>query len=336
MRAVFLVVFWCLSMASHAVMVSDLYRVRVPVADQTAESRETGIRQALQQVVVKVSGQSVSAQNEVVQQAAGSADRYVKSFRFSRDDDEAGLQLDVLFAQNLIDKLLRDAALPVWGKSRPLVLLWQGVEDERQRLLVNTANPQWQVRLERAMNERGIPLLWPALDLEDDAALPLGRLWGLFRGDVATASQRYAADAVVAGRLSQDRQGAWQYSGFLSHKEEMLDLQAVNDDLAVVLRQVADQVAGFLSLRYAVVNDGSAGGHELRVQDVQNFRQYHDLLTYLNANVAINSVRVAAASEHELTLELDLAADWAQVWSTLELDRKLLGTGQDSVYRWRQ
>lgn len=56
MRAASLIVLLCLSLGSHAVIVSDLYQVRVPVADQSASSSQSGIQDALQQVLVKVSG----------------------------------------------------------------------------------------------------------------------------------------------------------------------------------------------------------------------------------------------------------------------------------------
>lgn len=336
MRAVCLVVLWCLSMVSHAVIVPDLYRVRVPVTDQSAASQAAGIQEALQLLVVKVSGQSLSVQTDAVQQAAAEAERYVKSFRYSRDDGEAGLQLEVTFAQNLIDDLLNKSGLPVWGKSRPLVLLWQGVEDDRQRLVVNQAETVWRSQLEAAMNERGIPLLWPALDLQDEAALPVARLWGLFRQDISAASERYMADAVMAGRLSPSVQGGWQYTGFLHHKDDWLELQAQDEEVSAVLRQVAGQVAEFMSGRYAVISDGSAGGHQLVIQGIESFRQYHDVITYLSANVAVNAVHVVAVNQQELTLELDLAAEWPQVWSMLALDKRLQSTEQDSVYRWRQ
>ena len=334
-RAASLILLLCLSLGSHAVIVSDLYQVRVPVIDQSTASRQSGIQDALQQVLVKVSGQVESVQSEVVQAAASSAERYVKSFRYSRDEADDGLLLEVLFAQNLIDALLKDAQQPVWGKSRPLVLLWQGVEDELQRKALNQNSGPWRARLERAMNERGIPLLWPAQDLDDELVLPVERLWGLFKDDVQKASARYATDAFMAGRLAPGRDNGWRYQGFIQHKGDWLDLQAEGDDVNSVLLQVADQVAGFLSARYALRSDGIAGGHQLMIQGVQNFRQYHDVISYLNANVAVNSVRVLAVNQQDLTLELDLAADWAQVWSTLALDKRLLATEQEHVFSWQ-
>ncbi|MAD46478.1 MAG: hypothetical protein CMH98_15860 [Oceanospirillaceae bacterium] len=333
MRAVSLVMLLCLSMLGHAVTVSDLYSVSVPVEDQTMSSRQAATQMAMKLVVVKVSGISASTAREPVQQAVNAADRYVKSFRFNRDDDN-NLYLKVVFAPNLIDKLLTDAHLPVWGKSRPLVLLWAGVEDDQQRRRVSADTPDWYRLFDQALAERGIPVLWPSLDLEDDAALPLERLWGLFRSDIDKASQRYRADAVLAGRMSPTLNGEWRYSGFFEHNGEVQDISARAETADVVLRQVAEQIAASMSSQYAVINDGTTAGHEIRISGVKSFRAYHDLLAYLQANVAVNNVRVRAVHQNDLVLDLDLSADWSQVWATLSLDNRLLLSAQGD-YIWQ-
>lgn len=335
MRALLLMVLMGLSMAGHAVIVSDLYQVRVPVADQSAAVRQAAIQEALLQLVIKVSGSAASAQSDDIQTAAGQADRYVKSFRFVRGEDNQGLKLEVVFAQNQVDDLLRNARLPVWGKSRPLVLSWIAVEDNLQRLVVNQNLPVWRSQLEDVMGERGIPLLWPSLDLQDEVALPVERLWGLFRNDVTDASARYMADAVMAGRLAPAGEGKWAFRGFLKLKDDVLELQAEGEDSATALRQVAGQVADFMAARYAVLTEDNASGYQIQVRGVESFGQYQDVINYLNANVAVNAVRVVSVNQQELTLELDLSADWQQVWTTLALDHRLLPDEQESVYNWR-
>jgi len=334
-RIIGLLLVWCLSLNAQAVMVSDLYEMQVAVADQSVASRAPAMQEALMLVLVKVAGEQSAAHHELLQQQLSNPDVFVKSFRYVRDEADGSLQLKVTFAQNLIDDLLRQAQLPVWGKSRPLVLLWQAVEDKRQRLVLNQNDQQWRLQMERAMSERGIPLLWPALDLEDQIALPVGSLWGLFRADVRKACERYMADAQMAGRLAPVAGGGFAYRGFLLHRDETLELSAEGDEVAVVLRQIADQVAVFLAQRYAVRSQNEASGQMIMVSDVDNFRQYHELLAYLLSNNAIDQVHIRSVDNNNLILELDLAADWNQVWSVLALDRRLVATDQPQVYRWQ-
>lgn len=334
MRALMLLILLGLSVASHAVTVSDLYQVRVAVADQSDKSRQAAVQEALLLQVVKVSGLRSSAQNDTVLSAAAHADRLVKSFRFVRNESNVPLQLEVVFAQNLLDDLLRDAGLPVWGRSRPLILAWLAVEDGRQRVVVGQSAGSWREPVEAAMNERGLPLIWPALDLQDELALPVGQLWGLFRSDINAASERYMADAILAGRISS---GASSYSfrGFLKLGQENQDIQLSAASEPELLAQVADQIATFMAKRFSVVSSGAEAGFRIQVSGVDGFRHYQDVLSYLRANVAIKDVRVVGVQGDVLTLELDLTADWDQVWTTLALDRRLLQTEQESVYNWR-
>lgn len=335
MRVIGLLVLWCLSAVAQAVVVSDLYQVRVAVADQSQEARQLALQEALQLLVVKVSGNTRSVQSEQIQQEAQRADVYVRSFRYVRAEADGSLMLQASFAQNLIETLLRDAGLPIWGKSRPLVLLWQGVEENLQRTLLSQDSGQWRLLIEQAMGERGVPLLWPTLDMEDQMALPTGSVWGLFREPVRAASERYMADAQMAGRLARQGDGFWQYQGFLQNRDGSVELSARDSDVQVVLRQIADQVAVYLASQYAVRSDALAGGQQIQVIGVENFRQYHDVVAYLKNNVAVKQVGIVQADQDRLTLDLDLAAEWSQVWSVLVLDKRLHPTDQEQVYRWQ-
>lgn len=334
MRGLIVLLLWALSTAGHAVVVSDLYQVRVPVVDQSQTTRQQGIQQAFQQVVVKVSGFASSTQHEAIQTAFATADSFVGSYRYQRDGEDNTLFLEVNFAQNQIDGLLRRASLPLWGNSRPLVVLWQAVEENRARKVLSQEADPWHILIERAMNERGIPLLWPARDMDDEMALPVSRLWGLFRVDILKASERYMSDAQMAGRLVQ-LGGQWQYQGFLKHGDDMLDIEALHEDPVALMHNVTDQVATFMAERYAVQGNVSAGEQRVVIDGVKNFQEYQNVIKYLKANIGIKQVQVVAAEQHRVTLDLSLVAPWAQVWGSLSLDKRLVATEQENTLRWQ-
>ena len=338
MRQILLLMLTLWSSFSAAVMVSDLYEVDVSVADQTAENREAGMALALEQVLIKVSGKQTVLDNPTIQQQLTSADRLVKRYRYARDEVDDSVRLQVIFAGNLIDQLLRNAGEPIWGKSRPLILIWQAVEEDTQRQFLNQDSGAWPVLVERVMSERGLPVLWPTLDLADELVLPLEKLWGLFKQDIQVASSRYQADAVVAGRLSPASEEGWSYSGILFHQQTTLALSAQAEDAEGVLRLVADQVASYFASQYAVETNAVAQpqGFQLQVTGVENFASYHELLMYLNSKVAINNVSLLKVDGTRLTLALDLAADWQQVWSVMALDKRLSISEEAGVLHWGQ
>ncbi|MEN9463907.1 MAG: hypothetical protein RL217_88 [Pseudomonadota bacterium] len=323
------------SLGAHAVTISDLYEVQVPVSNQQADSRKNALGEALQQVIVKVTGNSNALQNPDIQAQAQQAERYIKSLRYSQNPIDNSLQLDVIFAQDLLDKLLQRYQLAIWGQSRPLILLWQNIDEKGQRKLLSQENGRWQGLIEQAFDERGLPVLWPMLNTDDWKIQTRNGQGELSRDDIIEASERYVADAQMTGRLWQRADGRFQYQGFLLHQNQQLDLSANGIDAISTLRQIADQLAGYLSKQYAVKSTGQAAGVQITVAGVKNFTAYQELLSYLKANAAIKQVRVISAQEQSLTLELDLSTPWTQVWSGLVLDKRLRALEQEQSYQWQ-
>ena len=334
-RFISLLIIFSFSMLSNAVVVSYLYEVQVEVASQSQSSRSEALNEALQQVLVKVSGNATPLQDEGNQAEKLEPDRYVGSYSYIHNPITDQLQLKVLFAQNLIDALLRQTQYPIWGRSRPLVLVWQAVEEKQNRFVINTDKKTWHYEFEKAMNDRGIPVIWPSLDLEDQMALPMANLWGLFRDDIGAASERYLTDAYMAGRLIQTTDGMWQYTGFFQGSQAPLSLAAKDESKQAVFHSVANQVASFLAQHYAVQSGSESSSQIIDITNVNSFQQYQQLLSYLQANSVIKEVKVLAAKQNSLSLELVLAASWDQAWSTLALDQRLLTTDQPQTYQWQ-
>ncbi len=335
MRFISLIILSCLSMLTHAVVVSDLYQVQVEVADQSQSNRTTAFSLALEKVILKVSGNANSLQSPVIQQNLAHPDSFVQSYSYVENKTTEQLEIDVHFGANLIDDLLRQAEQPIWGRSRPLVLVWQAVEENNDRFVINEDHANWQHAIEDAMNDRGIPTLWPTLDLEDQIALPVANLWGLFRSDIASASERYLTDAYLAGRLTQHSANHWQYTGYFNSVQAPLTISAKGDSKEAVLAKVADQVATFLADLYAVKSSNESSGQQLSITNVNDFQEYQNLLRYLQNNSVIKEVILLGVNQNVLNIELVLSSSWDQAWSTLALDQRLLITDQPQTYQWQ-
>ena len=143
MRLIGLILLSCLSVFTHAVVVSDLYEVQVEVTDQSQNSRIEALNEAIQQVLVKVSGTTDTLLNETVQEKSSHPERYVRSYSYTHNPINNQLELKVHFAQNLIDELLRQTDQSIWGRSRPLILVWQAVEENNKRFVINTDQAAW-------------------------------------------------------------------------------------------------------------------------------------------------------------------------------------------------
>lgn len=322
------------SFCVSAATVRDLHSVHVPVDNQTEQSRKDAIGGAFQKVLIKVSGTKDILNNEILMGEQANAKSYISSLRYERDSSNQ-LQLSVTFMAAPLQTLLESADAPVWGASRPLIQLWIAESTGRERTVVRVENEIWFRELQSAMEARGLPIIFPNWDLEDEIALPVASLWGLFEQDIDRAVDRYASDGYLAGRILQSA-GRYRFEGYLTFGDtrETLEVSATSEGL--LANEVAGIIAEGLSDRYAVVaQKGVDSGYMLRVNGVQGFSSYRELLDYLGAHVGVREARLVKAQGDTLTLALVLTGSWKQVWDVLALDQKLTGTTTPGLYIWQ-
>lgn len=94
---------------------ADPYEGRATVADQSAASRDRGLRSALAEVVDRVSGPGAASGTAAPLLAR--AGQFVQRYAYVTDADAGGLQLVARFDQSAVDGQLRALGLPVWGYS---------------------------------------------------------------------------------------------------------------------------------------------------------------------------------------------------------------------------
>ena len=112
--------------------------------------------------------------------------------------DASAIGLDVSFDQKLVDRLIRQAQLPILPSNRPRLLVWVITDDINygrrfinepvsQQGLLDDYAPQLMSALDDAMQDRGIPYLLPIYDLEDQISLPVNQAWSLNTDLIASA-----------------------------------------------------------------------------------------------------------------------------------------------------
>ena len=95
MKRIFALILACFSLHSFAEEVSGLYTGLVPVADQSAESRDFAVTQALSQVLIKLTGNSKIMQSTRVQPFLTNPNAFVAGIGFRNlssvdGDDQTG------------------------------------------------------------------------------------------------------------------------------------------------------------------------------------------------------------------------------------------------------
>lgn len=298
-----------LIMPAQAERVANLYSASWPVENQSTDIRQQAMTNAFAEVLVRVSGSKDVVNNSQIRDVLPNAQNYMRQFSYKRLSAaeqmvyEKPLLLVATFDSQAVKKILQDASLPVWSESRPSGAFWIAVEENGNRRVATDANDSVTIALNRAAGRRGLPIMLPMMDLEDKSQVTVGDIWGRFTGPIKRASERYNADYVLTGQLSQSG-GQWfgRWSMDLGGTVENLSSSASSKQ--EVIADLVDQVANKLASRLAVVFTGEVLAVEIYVDNIYDLEAYAGTRSYL-ANLGMTeSVKVLEVKEDAVLYEV--------------------------------
>ena len=324
-----LLVLFGLVTATAVSAATRMHEVQVPVADRSAAARAEALQQAMQQLLVRVTGERDAARLVGIEPLLAQPEQYVQQFRYLTVEAEpttpAGeaLELNVHFDGTAVERVLRDNGLPVWGRERPPLLLWLAVGGDQRRLIAADSGHPLHAAARRVARERGLPLLFPLLDLEDQTGVGFADVWGGFDETVLAATQRYTPRLVLLGRL-QPGAGGWRGSWTLHLGRDRLTWDSRGDSAAAALAGGLYQAADRLALRLAVRALGEADQVErIRIRDVRSLDDYARALDYVAGLTPVRDVEVLAVEDSNLDLLLALDGNRQTLERLLNIGRVL-------------
>ena len=340
-----MVLLQCMQLSpAYALEVEALYQAKVPVTGQTREERLDLYSVALAQVVVKLSGNRAVPE---LPQLAGFMARAVSLVQQYHYEEflttnqaliEAGYtrQLVVRFDGDAISKALIDAEVPLWGRTRSEVLVWLAIEDREARyLLAANASAELESHLAEQSARRGLPLILPLIDLEDQMNLGFADVWGDFRQNIMNASQRYGVDAVLVGRLIRTPEGLWQARWSLHQAAGVAtESEYWNSDINSQLEALTlgvDGAADYVSQRYAqLFSATSADSILLTVTGVEDLGGYARAMKYLESLDIVTHVEVNKVFADQVLFKLAIRGDTAGLERAVSLGNTLVQS-QDAL-----
>ncbi|URQ91670.1 DUF2066 domain-containing protein [Pseudoalteromonas sp. SCSIO 43101] len=240
------------SASSFAVEVTNLYQDTLKVADKSRDARFAASREALLNVLVKVSGDTSADQNSVAKQRIRDISDYMLKFEYDEKAD-GSLNLVVKFEANKINALLKDLGLPLWGTRRPLVAIWLAIEDNwRRELVTQESYPQLEQLIYDKADRRGLPVVVPLLDLQDRAIVGIPEVWGNFSEPVEQASSRYSAERSITARMYQQADSETWILDWRFTNAELFDTNRLMGDKQQIVADMIDSLAGGLAQEYAI------------------------------------------------------------------------------------
>ncbi len=323
---------WCLNV--KAVVVDDLYKVTVLVDSQSPADRAVAIESAFAILLVRITGDSRVLATESGIELMAMAEQYVRSFRY--DVVTSGLELSnasaealpsgasealapmsaeqfvlsVLFDENSVNEVLWKKQLPVWDKTRPSILVWVAVQESETRRILDANEPSVMLdALKKYADLRGLPLLFPLMDLEDQMNIRTTDVWGGFGEPILRASKRYQTEAVMTGRVFRDPFGTWKARWTLYQAESSKSWDAVGDELLVLAQRGIDNVADELAMRYAYVSSESEFTnvyYEVMVNEVSDLADYVRTMRYLSSLAPVTTLNVARIERARVLYRVEL------------------------------
>ena len=339
------------SSAHGAVTDEWLYTVQQQVVDQSEEQRQIAAREALLEVLSRVTGLTTIPRNATITSALERPDRFYSEYVFVRtagtnaaDADDA-LALEIRFQDQVVLDLVREAKLPIWWSGRPMSLAWVVVEQDAQRtVLRDGGDTALASALLRQAQRRGLPLALPLLDLQDTMRVSPGIVWGNFLPTLAAATERYGVQQLLIGRMRAETYGQdtfysgdWQIA-FAN------DLEPVTSNFSgLSAAQVANLGTELATTYFApsmTIFSGDQFEYGLRVAGVAELSQYKRMLDYFRQFEFVNDVVVSSIVDGNMNLSVSTAASEKLLLSLLtregqlqSLDEATLGTEINLLWR---
>ena len=323
------------SLNAHAAEVEGLYETEVLVTSQGRDERNVAIRMALDEVLVRVSGDRNTPRLDALQGLYRRSLQLVQQYRYRALPRGAGLSGDhpggmsqvlwVSFDAAAIDQALRKASVPLWGQVRPATLVWVVVEDGGVRSLMGADTlPQSKQVMQQQAERRGLPLFVPLWDLEDQVALRFTDVWGNFQDAILRASARYATEAVLVGRLYRQTGDIWESRWTLYQGGETAHWSLSSPSQNEVLSAGVDGAADHLGRRFAKVFDESQSGRvKVVVKDLITLEDYARTTQFLQSLDVVTAIQVESVVGETMTFDLQVRGNSEGLAQTIGFGRTL-------------
>jgi len=156
-----------------------------------------------------------------------------------------GLLLSAHFDPEVVDHAVRAAHEPLWGQERPATLVWIALQDGANVSMVSATNNAAIVSaMISAAQQRGVPLLFPAMDSTDQQAIGLPDITQDNGARIQQASQRYKSDATLVGTIYMTTPGQYAARWQLTAGSESQSWTTPPGDLASVAADGVQTAAG--------------------------------------------------------------------------------------------
>jgi len=295
----------CLSLSAVAQSGSDLYAGEVPVTGKSEADRLSALGMALRQVIGKLTGLA-SPQSAILDEAAANAQSYLQQFQYRGQEESGGLRLWARFNAQAMDDLVSRSGLPVWSRQRPPLLTWIALRGAGGVELFNLEDPGGLAQaIRQSAWQRGLPLEFPLLDLEDRAKLSADDVWALNTQKLLDASRRYSTSSLFVARIERGRDELWTARWSLLSGQDLQQWTSQGTSMEAVVAFGINSAADRIARREALTPIRVQGAPvQVRISGLRNLNDYARTLKYLQSFEQVTRLALRKMRGEELTVQL--------------------------------
>lgn len=299
---------------AYAIEVTTLYSAQVPLDPDDPDAQANAYRTALSEVLVRVTGSSSAADSAELAELFPNPARFVQQYRPGPDNT-----LIVSLDGPAIERVLKQSGATVWGTDRPLTIIWLAVDwglgdreivaaDDPDRFSQGSRtadrNRLLRERVQAVATRRGLPILFPLLDVEDLENIGFSDIWGGFDDPLLAASARYGAASVLVGRIRPDEIQPPRWTWYRDGQRFAWPGQP---------EEAIDQLADALAARDAIRGDQESELIELTISGIDSVVAYGRIQQYLENLRVVQSLIIKNVSGDRIVYEVQMQGGVARL-----------------------
>ncbi len=337
----------------------DLFVVDVKVEDQTTSVERAATQTSLLEVISRLTGLESVPRTAEIKKALEQAESFVSEYMYTEvpnyksETSAVSKPLSVLrivFQPAQIESLLRLAKLPRWPSPRDTCIVWALLENDGRRESIAPGETYRFAELLASNGlARGLPLIFPVMDLEDQLTVNHGLIWGRFGKELLQASERYNANCLLIGRLVAHEGGTvTSFSGdwtimlrnSVSYHREVFWIE---EELKIAKGTIDSAVD--LMTESNVIYAGESYVYRVRISFIEDFGDYLAVNQYLSKSPYVEDFSIDGYEGGFLKVSLKSMAGRERLLEFFEKEGKLANddtvwrTSSDPEYftfRWRE
>ena len=318
---------------SFAADVTNLYQSRAPVSSQSEDERQKLAPDVLRQVILKVVGDRSELDTVDLSPILAQTQQLVQQYQYHRvniisDDLTQPDQLELVLSFNKakLNQSLTDMSLPIWGNARPEVIIWSAIEDKGVRSILSADDSSLGavMALQDAASMRGLPVLLPLMDLQDQTQVTYTDLTAGFSETVESASQRYGAPVILMMTTTISENGLvltdW-HARINGESEYWASRGDITTSMSAGINELTDRLAKRFSQRSINQYESLLS---LEITDVNDYADYRRVVQYLSSLQYVSDITLVNLVDDKLNLSVSFSGDLTVFDRTVSIDRMLL------------